>query len=221
MRTPSVEMMLIESAMKQDQLKPGDQVHHGYRHHSWKAEFKGYTDHHDPYSETPKFQTMKDVHAHYGTKNNKELEAHPEGQKVRAIWKEHPSEGGNHYHTYLYNGKWSVGSSADKQTLHKIQEGKETMNTVKSFAQKLADRMSQATLPPIGDPAAIAKAVTAKEMEGAGAVNNTGGTQFHPQKKPGPTGNPSETVNAITDKNDKEGYTASTKKVDTSLAQGK
>lgn len=114
----------LTEALKQDSLKPGDQVHHGYRDHEWRAEFKGYTGHEEPYSEKPKFNTLKDVHAHYGTKNNKELEAHPDGKHVHAVFKEHPSDGGQHYHTYLFHGRWSVGSSADGQKLRRAEPDK-------------------------------------------------------------------------------------------------
>ena len=111
---------LDESHVKHSSLKPGDKVVAGYRSHSWPAEFVGY---HRPENRTAMFSndvrpadfhTLKDVYKHYGVNNLKDLENHP-----HAPYATFKSGDGDVYHSYLYNGRWSVGTSADPHVLKK------------------------------------------------------------------------------------------------------
>ena len=73
--------------------------------------FQGFSDQEQPYGKSgSKFKSLKDVMTHYGFKTMKNLEDnnHPHGHRVYMCTKEYGCV------FYPFNGRWSVGGSADK-----------------------------------------------------------------------------------------------------------
>lgn len=94
-------------------------------HNEWSdiVEFIGFSDIEQKYGESgPKFDTLKDLKAHYNVRSVKALEALADekeyGHVPNAIMR--PVDGSQTYMAYLYNGKWCLGSGGMPAIISKI-----------------------------------------------------------------------------------------------------
>lgn len=120
------ESKLLKEGLNVNGLKPGDKIIIKYGRTSFAAEFKGFTDGSEKYSEKVVFKTHAELLKHYGVKSIKELEANFDqkgdnyGKHPYMIVKE--IENGSIISLYPYNGFWAVGSSANRASFEKLEE---------------------------------------------------------------------------------------------------
>lgn len=116
--------------MKMSQIKAGDVVkmiaRTGY---TTREQFLGFTTIDEKYSETPVFNTLKEVKEFYGVKNAREIDnlgiAHnlPYGHGVYACFKnldDDEKHGGYTWQAYLYEGRWVLGSGCTHFSIEKV-----------------------------------------------------------------------------------------------------
>jgi hypothetical protein len=97
-------------------LTAGQTVQAGYRNWLNSNEFLGFSDNVEKYSRTPAFNSLKDLKAAKGAKNAADLVALQDaageyGHGFYALFRD--LEGDYVWGAYLYNGRWSVGTSGD------------------------------------------------------------------------------------------------------------
>ena len=100
-------------------IKAGEKVLAGYKDFRDANEFLGFTDRSERHSETPKFASFKEAKAAGMGDNAKEVEAIDTVADRDRGYGHHCYAGfrclddGSVWTSYVYNGRWSVGSSAD------------------------------------------------------------------------------------------------------------
>lgn len=97
-------------------ITAGQLVQAGYRKWATPCEFLGFTDCTERYSSTPAFNSLPELKAAKGAKNAADLvkiqcETGEYGHHFYALFRD--LEDGCVWGAYLYNGRWSVGSSGD------------------------------------------------------------------------------------------------------------
>ena len=115
------------SPIKSSDLKAGDIVFCGYRGHADVCKFLGFSDDSKTYGDGGvKFKTLREVFSHYKIKSIPELQAYNDkvgkekgyGYGVYMLFDE-MGERNVEFTAYLFKGRWSLGSSADRMNLFK------------------------------------------------------------------------------------------------------
>lgn len=102
-------------------IKAGDLLEVGYRSHMDPCTFLGFTDNTTKYSETPVFKTAKELLAFAKVTTFADLEKFQEaagleyGHHFYAVFQDMTTK--DIFTAYLYDGRWSLGTSADRAKL--------------------------------------------------------------------------------------------------------